>query len=386
MYTIKTLNKIADCGLNELPSKKFNISDTEENPDGIILRSYLLPEEELNPGLLAIGRAGVGVNNIPVDVCTEKGIVVFYAPGANANGVKELVVAALLMASRDIVGGVNWVQGLAGETGVAKTVEKGKAEFTGPELSGKTLGVIGLGAIGGPVANVSRYLGMTVVGHDPYLSVDSAWGLSSGVKRAADEDSLLAECDYISIHMPLTPETKGKFNKEFFAKCKKGVRIINTSRAEIVDDEALLEAIDNGTVFCYVTDFPNEKLLGHKRIVTIPHLGASTPEAEDNCAIMAATELREYLLYGNIKNSINFPDCVIPYVGKRRICIIHRNVAKVISLITALLADRSINIANMVNKSRGEYAYTLLDVDCDNLEGIETEINSLENIIKVRVI
>jgi len=385
MYTIKTLNKIADCGLNEL-SAKFTISDTEQNPDGIILRSYQLPEEELNPGLLAIGRAGVGVNNIPVEACTEKGIVVFYAPGANANGVKELVVAALLMASRDIVGGVNWVQGLAGETGVAKTVEKGKAEFTGPELSGKTLGVIGLGAIGGPVANVSRYLGMNVVGHDPYLSVDSAWGLSSGVKRAADEDSLLAECDYISIHMPLTPETKGKFNKDFFSKCKKGVRIINTSRAEIVDDEALLEAIDNGTVFCYVTDFPNEKLLNHKRIVTIPHLGASTPEAEDNCAIMAATELREYLLYGNIKNSINFPDCVIPYVGKRRICIIHRNVAKVISLITALLADRSINIANMVNKSRGEYAYTLLDVDCDNLEGIETEINSLENIIKVRVI
>ena len=386
MHKILTLNKIAECGLNELPANKFTISDSEKNPDGIILRSYVLPKEELNPELLAIGRAGVGVNNIPVEACTEKGIVVFYAPGANANGVKELALAALIMASRDIVGGINWVQGLAGETGVAKTVEKGKSDFVGPEISGKTLGVIGLGAIGGPVANACRHLGMNVIGHDPYLSVESAWGLSSGVKRAADEDSLIAESDYISIHTPLNEETRGKFNKDFFAKCKKGVRIINTSRAEVVNDEDLKQAIDDGIVFCYVTDFPNENLLNHKRIVTIPHLGASTPEAEDNCAVMAATELREYLLYGNIKNSINFPDCVIPYVGKKRICIIHRNVAKMISHITTLLADKSINIANMTNKSRGEYAYTLLDVDSENLDGIEAELSKMENIIKVRVI
>jgi D-3-phosphoglycerate dehydrogenase len=386
MFKILTRNKIADCGLNELPTDKFSVCDDEKNPDGIMLRSYVLPEEELTPGLKAIGRAGAGVNNIPVDACAEKGIVVFNTPGANANGVKEIVLAGLLLASRDIVGGINWVQSLSGETGVAKSVEKGKSEFVGPEISGKRLGVIGLGAIGVLVANACRALGMSVVGYDPFISVDGAWSLSRGVRKAPDLDSLLAECDYISLHVPVNKDTKGMFNKEIFAKCKKGVRIVNSARAELVEDAALLHAIDNGTVYCYVTDFPTENMLGHKRIVPIPHLGASTPESEDNCATMAAAQLREYLLYGNIKNSVNFPNCELPYVGKKRICIIHRNLPNVISPVTTMLANRSSNIANMLMKSRGDYAYAVIDVDCPDLGSIQEEISKLENIINVRVL
>jgi len=386
MFKILTRNKIADCGLNELPKEHFNISDNEKSPDGIILRSYVLPEEELTPGLKAIGRAGAGVNNIPVDACAEKGIVVFNTPGANANGVKEIVLAGLLLASRDIVGGINWAQGLVGQTGVAKAVEKGKAEFVGPEISGKRLGVIGLGAIGVLVANVCRSLGMSVVGYDPFISVAGAWSLSRGVHRASDLDSLLAECDYISLHVPVNEDTKGMFNKEMFAKCKKGVRIINSARAELVEDAALLSAIDDGTVYCYVTDFPTENMLGHKRIVPIPHLGASTPESEDNCATMAAAQLREYLMYGNIKNSVDFPNCELPYTGKKRVCVIHRNLPKVINPVTAILAERGSNISNMIMKSKGEYAYVILDVDCPSLDGVEEEIIKIDNIINVRVI
>ncbi|MCL1845445.1 MAG: 3-phosphoglycerate dehydrogenase family protein, partial [Defluviitaleaceae bacterium] len=321
-----------------------------------------------------------------VDICAEKGIVVFNTPGANANGVKEIVIAGMLLASRDIVGGINWVQGLEGETGVAKTVEKGKAEFVGPEISGKTLGVVGLGAIGVLVANACRSLGMNVIGYDPFVSVESAWNLSRGVKKAPDLDSLLAECDYISLHVPVNKDTKGMFNAEMFAKCKKGVRIVNSARAELVDDDALLAAIDDGTVFCYVTDFPNEKMLGHKRIVPIPHLGASTPESEDNCATMAASQLREYLLCGNIKNSVNFPDCELPYVGKKRICIIHRNLPNVISPVTTMIADRTSNIANLLMKCKGDYSYAILDIDCPDLGNIADEIAKLDNIISVRVI
>jgi len=386
MFKILTRNKIAECGLNELPNNHFTISDDEKNPDGIILRSYVLPEEELTPGLQAIGRAGAGYNNIPVDVCAERGIVVFNTPGANANGVKEMVIAGLLLASRDVVGGINWAQTLAGTEGVAKAVEKGKAEFVGPEISGKRLGVIGLGAIGSLVANACRSLGMSVTGYDPFISVDGAWGLSRGVRKAPDLGSLLAECDYLSLHVPVNKDTKGMFNKELFAKCKKGMRIVNTARAELVDDEALLAAIDDGTIFSYVTDFPTEKMLAHKRIVPIPHLGSSTPESEDNCATMAAAQLREYLLYGNIKNSVNFPDCEIPYVGKKRVCVIHRNLPKVVNPVTTILASRGSNIDNMVMKSKGSYAYVILDVDCPSLEGVADEIAKLDNIINVRVI
>ena len=389
MFNILTLNKIAECGLNELPSEQFAVSDDVKNPDGILVRSYVLPQEELNDGLKAIARAGAGVNNIPVENCAEKGIVVFNTPGANANGVKELVLAGLFLSSRDVVGGIAWAQSLAGQTGVPKLVEKGKAQFAGPEVAGKTLGVIGLGAIGVLVANACRHLGMRVLGYDPYISVDAAWGLSRGVRKAPDLDSLLSECDYISIHVPTNSETKGLFNSDVFEKCKKGVRILNFSRAELVDSDAVKEAIENGTVACYVTDFPTEALLGNDKIITIPHLGASTPESEDNCATMAAAQLRDYLLYGNIKNSVNFPDCVIPYtgVGKKRVCIIHRNVAKVVGPITSLFANCSINIDNMINKSEGEYAYTMLDVDIDCIKGdIEEELLKIPNIIKVRVI
>lgn len=386
MFKILTRNKIAECGLSQLPGADFSVSDDVKNPDGIMLRSYVLPEEELTPGLLAIGRAGAGTNNIPVDVCAEKGIVVFNTPGANANGVKEIVLAGLLLASRDIVGGINWSQSLVGTTGVAKAVEKGKAEFTGPEISGKKLGVIGLGAIGVLVANACRSLGMSVVGYDPFISVDGAWSLSRGVHRAPDLDTLLAECDYISLHVPVNKDTKGMFNKEMFAKCKKGVRIVNSARAELVEDAALLAAIDDGTVFCYVTDFPTENMLGHNRIVPIPHLGASTPESEDNCATMAAAQLREYLLYGNIKNSVNFPNCELPYTGKKRVCVIHRNLPKVINPVTTILAERGSNIANMVMKSNGDFAYVILDVDCPSLDGVADEIAKLDNIISVRVI
>ncbi|MDR0273495.1 MAG: phosphoglycerate dehydrogenase [Clostridiales bacterium] len=386
MFRILTRNKIADCGLKELPKDKFAVSDDEKSPDGIILRSYVLPEEELTPGLKAIGRAGAGVNNIPVEVCAEKGIVVFNTPGANANGVKEIVIAALLLASRDIVGGINWAQSLEGQASVAKTVEKGKSEFVGPEILGKKLGVIGLGAIGGLVANACRALGMDVIGYDPYISVDAAWELSRGVRKAPDLDSLLAECDYISLHVPVNDKTKGMFNTDVFAKCKKGMRIVNTARSELVNDDALLKAIEDETVFCYITDFPTEKMLGHKRIVPIPHLGSSTPESEDNCATMAAAEIREFLLYGNIKYSVNFPDCELPFTGKKRVCVIHRNLPNVINPVTALIAKRSSNIANMVMKSRGDFAYAILDVDCDDLGDIKQEIEKLENIINVRVI
>lgn len=386
MFKILTLNKIADCGLRELPAEKFVISTEEKNPDGILLRSYVLPQEELNEGLQAIGRAGAGVNNIPVDSCAERGIVVFNTPGANANGVKELVIAGLLMSSRNVMAGVNWAQGLAGQEGVAKLVEKGKSQFVGPEIAGKRLGVIGLGAIGALVANACRTLGMFVVGYDPYISVDAAWSLSRGVRKAADLDSLLAECDYISINIPANANTKGMFNREIFGKCKKGMRVMNFSRAELVNNADLKQAIDQGIIASYVTDFPTDDLLGHDKILTIPHLGASTPESEDNCATMASAQLREYLLYGNIKNSVNFPDCEIPYVGKKRICVIHRNVAKVVGPITNIFAERAINIDNMINKSKGEYAYTMLDVDTQTLDGIGNELNEIENIIKVRVI
>jgi len=386
MYKILTLNKIAQCGIDELSREQFSVSSEEKNPDGILVRSYVIPVEELNDGLQAVARAGAGTNNIPVECCAEKGIVVFNTPGANANAVKELVIAGLLLSSRNIVGGITWVQSLAGETGVAKLVEKGKSQFVGPEIAGKKLGVIGLGAIGVMVANACRSIGMRVMGYDPYMSVDAAWNLSRGVLKAPDLDTLLADCDYISIHIPANKETKGMFNSSLFAKCKKGVRILNFSRAELVDNTALKQAIADTTISRYVTDFPTDDLLGCENIIPIPHLGASTPESEDNCATMASIQLREYLLYGNIKNSVNFPNCELPYVGKKRICIINRNVAKVVGSITNVLADHGINIDNMLNKSKGDFAYTLIDVDSDDLGHIEDQLMRIDDIIKVRVI
>ena len=387
MFNILTLNKIAECGTDQLTQDQFTVSSEAKNPDGILLRSYAMQESDLTPGLLGIARAGAGVNNIPVDACAGKGIVVFNTPGANANAVKELVVAGLLLSSRKIVDGINWAQGLKGQADVPKLVEKGKGEFVGPEIAGKKLGVLGLGAIGGLVANIGRSLGMHVIGFDPFLSVDAALGLSRGVRRAESEDALYADCDYISVHVPVTAETKKKFNAAFFAKCKKGVRIINFSRAELFDNDDLKAAIADGIVDCYVTDFPTGDLLGCDKIITIPHLGASTPESEDNCATMAAAEMKNYLLYGNIKNSVNFADCELPYIGKTRICIVHMNVPYVLGSASSLLASKGINIENMLNRSKGDYAYTLMDIEStDDADALAKELAALENVVRVRVI
>ena len=388
MFKILTLNKIAECGTNQLPEDAFTVVAEAEgvNPDGIMLRSYVMSENDLTPGLLAVARAGAGVNNIPVERCAEKGIVVFNTPGANANAVKEMVIAGLLLASRRIIEGVNWAQGMAGQADIAKKVEKGKAAFTGPEVAGKKLGVIGLGAVGGLVANMGRSLGMHVVGFDPYLSVDAAWSLSRGVRKAASEDALYADCDYISVHAPSNDETKHKFNADFFAKCKKGVRILNFSRAELFDNAALKAAVADGTVECYVTDFPTDDLLGCEKVITIPHLGASTPESEDNCATMAGEQLREYLLFGNIKNSVNFPDCELPYTGRKRLCLIHKNVVNVVSSVTSLLSANGFNIDDMFNRSKGGYAYTMIDIDGDISDNLKEKLAALDAIIKVRVI
>ncbi len=386
MKQILALNKIAECGLSQLPGDRYTISSDCANPDGIILRSFSMHEMELPESLLAVARAGAGVNNIPVDKCAEKGIVVFNTPGANANAVKELVIASLLLASRKIVDGINWTQSLAGNEGVAKLVEKGKGDFVGPEIYGKKLGVIGLGAIGVMVANAALSMGMEVMGYDPYISVDAAWKLSVGTERVSKLEQIYEACDYITIHAPLIADTKNLFNEAVFKKLKKGVRIINLARAELVDNKALVAAIEEGIVASYVTDFPTDEVLGIKNIVTIPHLGASTPESEDNCAIMAAAQLKNYLEYGNIKNSVNYPDCELPYSGKKRICITHQNIPNVISHLTAVCGNKDINIDNLINKSKGSYAYTIIDVDNPSVDGLETELMSVEGVIKVRII
>ncbi len=386
MYKILALNKIAACGTDELPKDRFSIALEEKDPDGIILRSFSMHDMELPASLKAVARAGVGVNNIPIDKCSEKGIVVFYAPGANANAVKELVIGALMLSSRKIYQGINYAQGLKGQTGVAATVEKGKADFVGPEIMGKKLGVIGLGAIGVLVANVCNALGMDVYGYDPYLSVDAAWNLSRGVRKAKSVDSIISECDYITVHVPLNKDTKNMFNAEAFAKMKKGVRLLNFSRGELVDNEAVKAAVASGQVAVYVTDFPSEDILGVDNIITIPHLGASTPESEDNCAVMAAIELREYLEYGNIKNSVNFPDCELPFTGKKRFCVMHKNIPNVVGPLTTALAVKNINIDNMINKSKGEYAYTMIDVDQTEVGDAYEELQKVDGVISVRVI
>ncbi len=386
MTKILALNKIAECGLEHLPKTQYEVSSSLENPEGIILRSFSMHEMELPESLLAVARAGAGVNNIPVDKCADKGIVVFNTPGANANAVKELVLAGLLLSSRKITEGINWTQSLAGNEGVAKLVEKGKGEFVGPEIQGKKLGVIGLGAIGVLVANAALELGMEVYGYDPYISVEAAWKLSGRIINTQKLDTIYEQCDYISIHVPLLNDTKNMFNEAVFAKIKKGVRILNMARAELVDNKAIIAALEDGIVASYVTDFPTDEVLGVKNIITIPHLGASTPESEDNCAVMAAIELKDYLEHGNIKNSVNFPDCELEYTGKTRICVIHANVPNIVGPITTACGNKSINIANMINKSKGKYAYTIIDIDNATSEGLEHELLKIDGIIKVRVI
>lgn len=386
MYQIQTLNKISKKGLAALDSN-YNVAEEIENPDGIILRSYKMHDMELPDSLRAVARAGAGVNNIPIDKCTEKGIVVFNTPGANANAVKELVICALLLASRKVVQGAQWAKTLIGEgDGVAALAEKGKSNFAGPEIQGKTLGVVGLGAIGVRVANAAHHLGMDVIGYDPYLSVDAAWNLTRYAHKANTLDEVLAKADYVTIHVPATPSTKGMFNSEAFANMKKGARLLNFSRGELVDENDVQEALENGELSAYITDFVSEALLKNDKVICLPHLGASTPESEENCAVMAANELKDFLENGNIKNSVNFPNCDMGKAEGERITVLHKNVPSMIKNITDVFATRGVNIANMLNKSKGDNAYTMIDVDgrCDS--ALVAEIEKMNDVIKVTLL
>lgn len=388
MFNIKTLNKISPSGLNRFDKTKYTYGDDIENPDAIMVRSAKMHEMEFDSSLVAIGRAGAGVNNIPLDRCSEAGIVVFNTPGANANAVKELVIAGMLICSRRVIPAIEWEKTLKGNgTEVSKMVEKGKSAFTGPEVMGKTLGVIGLGAIGIGVANTARALGMEVYGYDPYLSVDAAWHLSSSIKHAANLDEIFAKCDYITVHVPLTDETRDMINAKSIAGMKDGVRILNFARGDLINTADIIDALATGKVAAYVTDFANDELLGVEGVIAIPHLGASTPEAEDNCASMAAGELIDYLENGNIVNSVNMPAVSCPRTSGARICVIHKNNPGMISSLSAFFSGKNVNIENMLNKSKKDYAYTLIDIaEKDVDEAIVAGIRDVEGTIRVRVI
>lgn len=387
MYKILCLNKISPVGTKRL-GEAYTFSPEIENPDGILVRSAAMHDMELGEDLLAIARAGAGVNNIPVDKCLEKGIVVFNTPGANANAVKELVLCALLLTSRRIAPAMDWVKTLKGQGDqVEKLIEKGKSQFAGPEIQGKALGVVGLGAIGILVANAASQLGMEVYGYDPYLSVEHAWHLSSAVHRSLSLDEIYAKCDYITLHLPQTKDTKGMVNGDSIPKMKDGVRILNFARGALVDSPALLEALEKGKVAAYATDFPTDSMLGAEGIVALPHLGASTPESEDNCAVMAVDQIKDYLENGNILNSVNLPSISMAReAGTKRICIIHKNVPNTIALFASTCGEAGINIENMQSKSKGEYAYTILDVSGDLSPAAVDALRALEPIVKVRVI
>ena len=383
---IQLLNKIAAVGTDKLDKNLYTIGADVQNPDAIMVRSAVMHDMEFGKELKAIARAGAGVNNIPVDRCAKEGIVVFNTPGANANGVKELAVCALLLASRDVVGGVKWAESLEGTEGVAKAVEAGKSQFAGCEIKGKTLGVIGLGAIGGMVANVATWLDMDVVGCDPYISVDGAWHLDSQITHAAAYEDIYKTADYITLHVPATPTTKNMINAETIAMMKDGVKIINLSRADLVNAADIKAALESGKVSAYVTDFPTEEILGVKGVVAIPHLGASTEESEDNCAVMAAIELDNYLKYGNIKNSVNFPNVEMPMSTGVRVCVLHANVPAVISQVSTILSEGGVNIENFTNKSKGDNAYSVLDVTGDVSDAAVAKLEAIADVYKVRII
>lgn len=384
MIRVKLLNKISPSGLDVFPKGQYACSEDETAPDAIMVRSAAMHEYAFEPGLRAIARAGAGVNNIPIEACSEKGIVVFNTPGANANAVKELAMAALLLSSRKLVPAIEWAATLAGEgDAVPQLVEKGKGKFAGPELSGKTLGVVGLGAIGVMVANLARHFGMTVYGYDPYLSVKAAWAISHEIRRANSLSEIYEKCDYITLHVPMNAETREMINSSSIASMKAGVRILNFARGELVCTEDIVAALEEGKVAAYVTDFPNAQLIGVKGVIAIPHLGASTPESEDNCARMAAEQLRDYLENGNIRNSVNLPELVMERSGRVRIGVIHRNIPNMISQVTQAFSDAGINIENMTNKSRGDYAYTVVDVNSDLPAGLTEKLNGIEGIIRV---
>lgn len=386
MIKYNCLNPIAPIGL-QLFDDNYEKVDSLDNADAVLVRSASMHEVDLPDNLKAIARAGAGVNNIPLDKCAEKGIVVFNTPGANANGVKELVIAGLLLASRNIVGGINWVQSIKEEKDIAKLVEKGKSKFAGKEIQGKKLGVIGLGAIGVLVANAANRLGMEVYGCDPYISVEHAWNLSRNIISVKSRDEIYKECDYITVHVPLLEETKKMINKDAIEKMKDGVIILNFARDLLVDDDAMAEALSSGKVASYVTDFPNEKTASMAGVIAIPHLGASTEESEDNCAKMAVKQLKEYMELGTIKNSVNYPDCDAgPILSGKRITINHKNIPNMLTQFTSVFSVENINISNLVNKSKGEYAYTVIDVEGDISESFVKALNNIAGVLKIRVI
>ena len=387
MFKIKTMNKIAAIGLDRLPADLYTVGDDVSGEAGILVRSAKLHDYHFPDSLWAIARAGAGTNNIPVEQCAEKGIVVFNTPGANANAVKELAVCALLLASRNVIGGSMWVkEQVAAGVDVTTVVEKGKAAFTGPEVYHKTLGVVGLGAIGVLVANAAQKLGMDVYGYDPYLSVNSALRLDRHVNVVKTPEELYRMADYVTIHVPYMEATRHTINADAIAGMKDGVRIINLARGELVDDEAMLDALNSGKVASYVTDFPNNTLAVHEKVVVIPHLGASTPESEDNCAVMAVDELRDYLENGNIRNSVNYPNVEMERSGAQRLCIFHRNIPAMLANITLQLAEDSVNVENMTNKSKGDWAYTMVDVGTAVDEPVISDIKNIPGIVRVRVI
>ncbi len=385
-YKVNCLNPIADCGLDILDDN-YVITEAVEEAEAILVRSAGMHDMELSDNLLAVARAGAGVNNIPLEKCAEKGIVVFNTPGANANGVKELVIASLLLAARDITGGIQWCKDNKGDADIAKTAEKAKKNFAGTEIKGKKLGIIGLGAIGVLVANAANRLGMDVYGCDPYLSVEHALNMSRDVTMVKTNDELFEMCDYLTVHVPLLDSTKGMFNKEAFAKMKDGVVLLNFSRDTLVNEDDMKEALESGKVGKYVVDFPNPNTVNFPNTIVIPHLGASTQESEDNCAKMAVHEIRDYLENGNIKNSVNYPNCdagICP--TEARLAVAHKNIPNILSQITTLFSKDGVNIENMVNKSRGDYAYTILDVCTSSTDEVVKDMEAIDGIIRVRVI
>ena len=385
MTKVKCLNPIAACGL-DLLGENYTITD-DADAEAILVRSASMHEMELSDKLLAVARAGAGVNNIPLDKCAEQGIVVFNTPGANANGVKELVVAGMLLAARDIIGGANWVTANASDENIAKTAEKEKKKFAGTEIMGKKLGVIGLGAIGAKVANIGVRLGMEVYGYDPFVSVDAAWGLSRSIKHITNVNDIYANCDYITIHVPLLDSTKGMINADAISQMKNGVVILNFARDILCDEAAVLAGIESGKVARYVTDFANPTVAGKKGVIVTPHLGASTEESEDNCAVMAVKEIKDFFENGNVKNSVNYPACdagICQDAGRITVC--HKNIPNMLTQFTGLFASRGVNVSEMVSKSRGDYAYTILDIGVAADQDVVDAIRGIEGVVRVRVI
>ncbi len=386
MFQYYCLNPISKVGLNKFTEEYIKTDDINE-AQGVLVRSASMHEMELPQNLLAVARAGAGVNNIPLEQCAEKGIVVFNTPGANANGVKEMVLSAMFLAARDVVGGIEWVKANASDENIAKTVEKVKKNFAGTELMGKKLGIIGLGAIGIKVANAARHLGMEVYGYDPYLSVDAAWSLSRDVKHVVNVEDIYRDCDYITIHVPLLEATKGMINKQALTMMKDGVVILNFARDLLANEEDVLAAIESGKVYKYVTDFPNPLTAGKEGCIVIPHLGASTEESEDNCAVMAVKSMMDYLQNGNIKNSVNYPNCDMGVCMKAgRIAIFHKNIANMITKFTGCIGENGINISDMTNKSKGECAYTMLDVESPATPELVEKLSAIDGVFRVRVV